>query len=107
LHLARHGDPRDQLWEAVAHFRDGVRAMGYQTDGSSQIVTVQVPDQTALQPVQTALRDAGVLARAIAPAQSTDGTGRIRLTPLATHDSDDVVACLETLQAVGEDLDVI
>lgn len=102
LHVSRHGDVRDRLWENVSHLRDGLESIGLELRGDSQILPVVVGDRADALALADALADRGVLAPAIRPPTVPEGSSRIRVTPMASHDGDDVRTCLEAFEAAGE-----
>ncbi|ARS90782.1 aminotransferase class I/II-fold pyridoxal phosphate-dependent enzyme [Natrarchaeobaculum aegyptiacum] len=107
LHLSRHTDVRDRLWENVAHLRDGLETMGFEVLGDSQILPVFVGDRRDALALADGLRERGVVAPAIRTPTVPEGTSRIRVTPMATHDQSDVVACLEAFQAAGQEVGLL
>ncbi|AXR77586.1 aminotransferase class I/II-fold pyridoxal phosphate-dependent enzyme [Natrarchaeobaculum sulfurireducens] len=107
VHLARHTDARERLWENVGHLRDGLEAMGYDVIGDSQILPVLVGDRQDALVLADGLRERGVCVPAIRPPSVPDGTSRLRVTPMATHDHSDVVACLEAFQAAGQEVGLL
>ncbi|EMA46230.1 aminotransferase class I/II-fold pyridoxal phosphate-dependent enzyme [Halobiforma nitratireducens] len=107
LHRARHGDARERIWENVAHLQDGLRTMGLDVLGESQILTVRVGDESDAVALADGLRERGIVAPAVAPPFASDEEWRLRVTPMATHESDDVVDCLESLQAAGEEIGLL
>ncbi|MFC6718109.1 aminotransferase class I/II-fold pyridoxal phosphate-dependent enzyme [Natrialbaceae archaeon GCM10025810] len=107
LHIARHGGARERLWENVAHLRDGLETMGYSVLGDSQILPVLIGDRRDALALAEGLRDQDVVAPAIRPPTVPDGTSRIRVVPTASHDRDDVIACLEAFQAAGEEVGLL
>ena len=99
VHVARHGDCRDRLWANVEHLRDGLHGLGYEVNGESQILAIQLAHPQRVSALVTALRDRGVVVGTVTPAdRSACG---IRVTPIASHDQDDIVACLEAFEAAG------
>ncbi|RKD94813.1 aminotransferase class I/II-fold pyridoxal phosphate-dependent enzyme [Halopiger aswanensis] len=107
LHLARHGDARERLWENVAHLRDGLETMGFDVPGDSQILPVIVGDREDALALAEGLRERDIVAPAIRPPTVPEGTSRIRVTPIATHDKDDIVTCLEAFRTVGDELGLL
>ncbi len=95
LHLARHSDRRDQLWENVAHLRDGLETMGYTVAGRSQICAIDVGDTATADTVARSLRERGIV---VQQSRQPADAGGLRLTPIASHTSTDIVACLEAVQ---------
>ncbi|WP_459809819.1 aminotransferase class I/II-fold pyridoxal phosphate-dependent enzyme [Halopiger thermotolerans] len=107
LHLSRHGDARERLWENVAHLRDGLETMGFDVPGDSQILPVIVGDREDALALAEGLRERDIIAPAIRPPTVPEGTSRIRVTPIATHDRDDIVTCLEAFRTVGTELGLL
>ncbi|WP_049989271.1 aminotransferase class I/II-fold pyridoxal phosphate-dependent enzyme [Natrinema salifodinae] len=102
LHVARHSDARERLWENVAHLRDGFESMGFEVWGDSQILPVVVGDRQDALALADGLRERDVVVPAIRPPTVPDGTSRLRVVPMATHDRDDIVTCFEAFRAAGE-----
>ncbi len=107
LHIARHGGVREGLWENVTHLRDGLDSLGYDVLGDSQILPVVVGDRNEACALSTAVRERGIVAPAIEPPIVPEGSSRIRLAPMATHEPADIVACLEAFSAAGESLGLL
>ncbi|ELY55330.1 8-amino-7-oxononanoate synthase [Natronococcus amylolyticus DSM 10524] len=107
LHLARHSDARERLWENVAHLRDGFESMGFEVPGESQILPIVVGDREDALALEAGIRDRNVIAPAIRPPTVPEGTCRIRVAPTAAHDRNDVVACLEAFQAAGTEVGLL
>lgn len=107
LHIARHSAVRNRLWENVTHLREGLHDVGFDVLGDSQILPVQVGDRTDALALAAAVRDRGIVARAIRPPTVPDGTSRIRLAPMATHDRVDIEDCILAFKAAGEDVGVL
>ncbi len=99
LHLARHSDRRDQLWENVAHLRDGLETMGYTVAGRSQICAIDVGDTATADTVARSLRERGIV---VQHSRQPSDAGGLRLTPIASHTSPDIVACLEAVQTLSD-----
>ena len=89
---------------ALAHLserlRQGLRALGYDTAGSStQIVPALVgPAEGALE-LSGRLEAAGILAAAIRPPTVPPGTSRLRFAVRATHEERDIDRLLDCLSA--------
>ncbi|MFC7215952.1 aminotransferase class I/II-fold pyridoxal phosphate-dependent enzyme [Saliphagus sp. GCM10025334] len=114
LHLSKHGDHRESLWENVTRLRDGLLTMGYEVDGDSQILPVYVETRDAARTLADDLRDRGVIVSA--PVRPNSGghasrnavrEGYVYALPTAAHTRDDLVACLEAFQGAGESLDLL
>ncbi|USZ72351.1 aminotransferase class I/II-fold pyridoxal phosphate-dependent enzyme [Natronosalvus halobius] len=109
LHLSKHGDHRESLWENVTRLRDGLLTMGYEVDGDSQILPVYVETRDAARTLADDLRDRGVIVSA--PIRASSGghasrnavqEGYVYVLPTAAHTRDDLVICLEAFQDAGE-----
>ena len=107
LHIARHSDVRDRLWQNVSHLRDGLESMGFRVLGDSQILPVLVGDRTDALALAQGIEERDVVAPAIRPPTVPEGTSRIRVVPMATHDRDDIVACLEAFRAAGDEVGLL
>ncbi|MXV60717.1 aminotransferase class I/II-fold pyridoxal phosphate-dependent enzyme [Natronorubrum sp. JWXQ-INN-674] len=107
LHIARHSDVRERLWENATHLRDGLEAMGFEVLGDSQILPVLVGDREDALALADGMRERDIVTPAIRPPTVPEGASRLRVTPIATHEQDDIVACLEAFRAAGEDADLL
>ncbi|NHN41186.1 8-amino-7-oxononanoate synthase [Halorubellus sp. JP-L1] len=107
LHIARHGAVRSRLWENVTHLREGLTDVGYDVHGDTQILPVMVGDREEALALADAVRDRGVLAPAIRPPTVPEGTSRIRVVPMATHDRVDIEDCILAFKEAGEDVGVL
>ena len=107
LHIARHGAVRSRLWENVTHLREGLKDVGFDVWGDSKILPVIVGDRTDALALADAVRDRGVLAPAIRPPTVPEGTSRIRIVPMATHDRVDIEDCIHAFRDAGEDVGVL
>ncbi|ADD04316.1 8-amino-7-oxononanoate synthase [Natrialba magadii ATCC 43099] len=107
LHLARHSEAREQLWENVAHLRDGLETMGFSIPGESQILPVIVGDQRDALAFADGLRARGIVVPPIRPPAVPEGESRLRVAPIATHDRDDIITCLESFRTVGSELGLL
>ncbi|OIB56504.1 aminotransferase class I/II-fold pyridoxal phosphate-dependent enzyme [Natrialba sp. SSL1] len=107
LHLARHSEAREQLWENVAHLRDGLETMGFSIPGESQILPVVVGDQRDALAFADGLRARGIVVPPIRPPAVPEGESRLRVAPIATHDRDDIITCLEAFRTVGSELGLL
>lgn len=102
LHVARRGSARDELWENVSHLRDGLEAIPLTTTGRSQIVSIPLDDDVDAEQRREELESHGILVRTASPPTESAGTDRLVVTPLATHDSSDIVECLRAFEAVDD-----
>ena len=107
LHIARHGAIRSRLWENVAHLREGLTDVGFNVNGNSQILPVMVGDRRDAMDLAAAVRDRGVFTSPIRPPTVPDGTSRIRVAPMATHDRVDIEDCILAFKDAGEELGLL
>ncbi|SDR18023.1 aminotransferase class I/II-fold pyridoxal phosphate-dependent enzyme [Natronobacterium texcoconense] len=107
LRIAREDDRRNDLWETVEILRDGLEAMGYEVLGSSQILPVLIGERDLAIELAERVREHGIVAPPIRPPTVPEGTSRIRIAPMATHDRDDVDACLEAFEDAGRSVGVL
>jgi 8-amino-7-oxononanoate synthase len=107
LAIAREGDRRRQLWDNVATLRDELESMGYDVRGETQVLPVMVGDRTDALDLSEALRERGIVAPAIRPPTVPEGTSRIRVAPMATHDRDDLTACLRAFREAGREVGLL
>lgn len=95
LRIVREEPERRATLHENAHLlRSGLAAKGYELIGDEAVpmavVVLGRPD--AAVGLSTALRERGVLAPAIRPPTVPEGTSRLRLTPMATHTSEEIEA---------------
>jgi 8-amino-7-oxononanoate synthase len=107
LRIAREGKRREQLWRNVERLRSGFEEMGFEVWGETQVLPVVVGDRRDALALSEAVREYGVVAPAIRPPTVPEGTSRIRVAPMATHDGDDVAACLEAFEAAAAEVGVL
>jgi 8-amino-7-oxononanoate synthase len=107
LAVARESDRREALWENVAALRDGLADAGYDVWGETQILPVVVGDRDDALALADAIRDRGVVAPPIRPPTVPEGTSRIRVAPMATHDEADVARCLEAFRTAGREVGLL
>jgi 8-amino-7-oxononanoate synthase len=107
LRVARETDRPDRLWKNVESVRAGLEGMGYEVLGNSQILPVLVGDRQDVLALDERLREAGIVAPAIRPPTVPEGTGRIRVAPMATHTQDEIDRCLTAFERAGSELGLI
>lgn len=100
--VEREPERRAALRRNAARLRAGLRALGAEVPGDddSHILPVMVGDATATMALSAALLDAGVFAHGIRPPTVPEGTGRLRVTVMATHRDADIDAALAAFAAV-------
>jgi 8-amino-7-oxononanoate synthase len=107
LHICRTEDRQTRLWENVDRLRSGLEAAGFDVGGNTQILPVLVGDRDRAQALDRALTERGIVAPAIRPPTVPQGTSRIRVAPMATHDVADIRACLEAFRAAGTEVGLL
>lgn len=97
------GEPerRAALIRNAERLRAGLRALGYATGGDTHIVPVLIGDNRAALALAEALLARGVLVQAIRPPTVPAGTARLRVTPMATHDADQIERALAAFADAG------
>jgi glycine C-acetyltransferase len=89
---------REKLQRAAARLRAGLDARGISTAPSStQIVPVHVGDNATTMAVCEALLERGFFAQGIRHPSVPEGTARLRLTPMATHEDAEIDALVEAV----------
>ena len=94
---------RARLAERIGRFRQGLRALPFQTtDSQSAIQPVIVGDNVRALRLAQALRERGMWVTAIRPPTVPPGTARLRLTLTAAHETDDIDTLLEALHVASQ-----
>ncbi|MCP4356763.1 MAG: glycine C-acetyltransferase [Chloroflexi bacterium] len=98
----------DRLWQNAEIFKNGMKAMGFNT-GHSQtpIVPVMLGEAPLAQQFSRRLFAEGVFAMAIGYPTVPQGKARIRVMNSAAHNQSDLEEALETFERVGKELGVI
>lgn len=90
---------RSRVLAHARRLREGFRALGLETGGDTHIVPVLLGDNARALAFSRALLERGVLVQAIRPPTVPEGTARLRVTPMATHDDEHIA---RVLQAFGD-----
>ena len=89
---------RDRSLSLARTLRDGILQREFPPSSSvTQIVPLMIGDAEAALALDSRLREAGVLARAIRPPTVPEGTSRIRFNVMATHSEQDINHVLDLL----------
>jgi 8-amino-7-oxononanoate synthase len=89
---------RKRVLERAEQLRDGLRAAGWDTGRScTQIVPAIVGDNAATMRTCEALLERGIYAQGIRYPSVPQGTARIRLTPMASHEPAEIARATEIL----------
>jgi 8-amino-7-oxononanoate synthase len=91
------GARRAQLWRNIEQL-----ALGLGVEARSSIFSVIVGEPSRALAVAAALRERGLLVKAIRPPTVPPGTSRLRLAVTALHTSDDIARLVEAVQALGQ-----
>jgi len=94
---------RDALARNATRLRAGLRALGFDAGGDTHIIAVIVGDTRATLRLGDALRARGVLAHPIRPPTVLEGTARLRVTPMATHDESQIDRALASFAEAGRE----
>jgi len=86
----------------ASRLASGLRALGLEVRGDGPIVTAVFGSPEGAVSAETALREAGILARAIRPPTVPEGSSRVRLVPTAAHTPEDVDRLLAALRVQQE-----
>jgi 8-amino-7-oxononanoate synthase len=102
LRMVREADDRrERLRRHTQRLRAALAELGYRVlDGESAIIPVIVGDPEPTMAMSAALLEEGVFAHGIRPPTVPEGTGRLRVVPMATHTDDDISAAIEAFKKV-------
>ena len=99
---------RQQLWDNTALLTKELTALGYTLGESrSQILPVIVGDAGQTMALAAALLTHGIFAQGIRPPTVPVGTSRIRLTPMATHATQDMQRTVQAFAAAGKEVGLL
>jgi len=95
---------REALKENARVLRDGLKALGYEFADSVDVpmVVVVLGSPEASISLGERLLEKGILAPAIRPPTVPKGTSRIRMTPMATHTTNDMIEALAAFPPASE-----
>ena len=97
-----------RLWENAEHFKQQIRAMGFDTGSSTTPITpIMLGEAPLAQEFSRELFGAGVFAMAIGFPTVPRGKARLRVMISAAHSPDDLRQGLKAFAAVGKKLKVI
>jgi 8-amino-7-oxononanoate synthase len=106
--VQRADQARERLLEHAGRLRRGLRALGLEVPaGTSQILPVRIGDNARTMRISQQLFDQGIFVQGIRPPTVPVGTARLRLTPMATHEPEQIdralLAFAEVLEQQRED----
>jgi glycine C-acetyltransferase len=106
--LEREPDLIGRLWENTAFFKDGLRALGFDTGTSASPITpVIVGDAALAMRLSDRLFDAGVFAQAVAYPTVPQGRARVRTIVTAAHTTDQLQFALDAFGRVARQLGIL
>lgn len=82
----------DRLQANAALLRRSLAAAGLEAGGATQVVPIHVGDAEATMALCELALEKGVFAQGIRPPTVPEGTCRLRMTAMATHRTEDLVA---------------
>jgi 7-keto-8-aminopelargonate synthetase-like enzyme len=97
LPLVRDADEaRQTLLTHAARLRSGLREQGFELlESQSQILPVLIGENNRTMRLSAELLERGVFVQGIRPPTVPEGTARLRLTPMATHRTEQIDRALE------------
>jgi glycine C-acetyltransferase len=98
----------DRLWENTRFFKDGLRAIGFNTGASESPITPIIVGESDLATRFSArLFEEGVFAQGMGFPIVPRGKARLRTIVTAAHTRDDLQYALDTLKRVGIELGIV
>ncbi len=100
--IQREPERRKSLWENVRFLREGLKDQGWSLlSEASQILPVLIGEARETMEVTDELLARGVFAQGLREPTVPPGTSRLRLTPMATHNREDLTQALAAFDEVG------
>lgn len=105
LRLIRDADQaRDRLLAHASRLRTHLRSLGFDVpDGGAHILPVLIGDNGATMRLSAELLERGIFVQGIRPPTVPRGTARLRLTPMATHDSAHIARAIDAFAALADE----
>jgi glycine C-acetyltransferase len=98
----------DRLWENTRFFKDGLRAIGFNTGASeSPITPIIVGESDLATRFSTRLFEEGVFAQGMGFPIVPKGKARLRTIVTAAHTKDELQYAIETLKRIGIELGIV
>ncbi|MGB5701322.1 MAG: aminotransferase class I/II-fold pyridoxal phosphate-dependent enzyme, partial [Polyangiales bacterium] len=86
----------------ASRLRGGLREHGYDVpDGQTQILPVLIGENDRTMRLSAELFDRGVFVQGIRPPTVPAGSARLRLTPMATHRTDQIDRAIEAFASIA------
>jgi 8-amino-7-oxononanoate synthase len=93
---------RTTLLAHAARLRAGLRDNGFDVpEGRSQILPVLIGENDRTMRISTELLERGVFVQGIRPPTVPEGTARLRLTPMATHRTEQIDRAIDAFAAIA------
>ena len=100
--IQREPERRKSLWENVRFLREGLKDQGWSLlSEASQILPVLIGEARETMEVTDELLARGVFAQGLREPTVPPGTSRLRLTPMATHNREDLTQALAAFDEVS------
>ena len=97
----------ERLQANAALLRRSLGAAGLEAGGETQVVPISVGDAEATMALCELALEKGVFAQGIRPPTVPEGTCRLRLTAMATHRSEDLVAAAHMIGVAAREVGVV
>ena len=99
---------RANLWKNIAHMKDGLKQLGFDTLGSeTQIMPVAIGDEAKAMKMADLLFEEGIFIPCVRWPAVPQGKSRLRCTVMATHTPEQIDRALAAFKKVGKNLGVI
>jgi glycine C-acetyltransferase/8-amino-7-oxononanoate synthase len=106
--LETEPERREKLHRNVAFMREGLRSLGDDVRlDPTPIIPVIVGDSQNTMRLAEELFQRGIFARGIRPPTVPEGTGRVRVTVSAGHETSHLERALEAFEAAGRSLGLV
>lgn len=104
LELVRNADEaRSVLLGHASRLRLRLRELGFEVPvGASQILPVLIGDNRRTMQLSAKLLERGVFVQGIRPPTVAEGTARLRLTPMATHQAEQIERAIEAFASLAD-----
>jgi len=106
--MVEEGDRRESLWRNTALLREGLLGLGFDLlESETPILPVVIgPDETTFR-FWRRLFDEGVFTNPVVSPAVPPGEGRLRVSLIATHTSDQIAFAIDAFAKIGRELGII
>ncbi|HQT24882.1 aminotransferase class I/II-fold pyridoxal phosphate-dependent enzyme [Daejeonella sp.] len=99
---------KDQLWENINHFRNGLDSLGFDTGPTqSAIIPIKIGDASVTAQMAAILMKAGIYTNPIIYPAVSKKNARIRTSVMATHTKEQLDQALNAFEDAGKKLGII